>query len=137
MVMPHSGGYPHAKFEGYLLLFKFGPHTKSGLTIPQCVRPFSPLTGTAQRMAGMAGETAATAATAAADDSIDKGWTTGRRTDADGTRAVLALPGCRKLFKSPSPAPLPRSLKDVFARRCRVRDKLRSLGRYHGVLYDP
>ena len=38
MVVPHSGGYPHAKFEGNLLLFKFGPHTKSGLTIPQCVR---------------------------------------------------------------------------------------------------
>ena len=38
MVIPHSGGYPHAKFEGYLLLLKFGPHTKSGLTIPQCVR---------------------------------------------------------------------------------------------------
>ena len=36
MVVPHSGGYPHAKFEGNLLLFKFGPHTKSGLTIPQC-----------------------------------------------------------------------------------------------------
>ena len=39
MVVPHSGGYPHAKFEGNLLLFKFEPHTKSGLTIPQCVRP--------------------------------------------------------------------------------------------------
>ena len=38
MVVPHSGGYPHAKFEGNLLLFKFGPLTKSGLTIPQCVR---------------------------------------------------------------------------------------------------
>ena len=38
MVIPHSGGYPHAKFEGNLLLFKFEPHTKSGLTIPQCVR---------------------------------------------------------------------------------------------------
>ena len=38
MVVPHSGGYPHAKFDGYLLLFKFGPHTKSGLTIPQCKR---------------------------------------------------------------------------------------------------
>ena len=38
MVVPHSGGYPHAKFEGNLLLFKFEPHTKSGLTIPQCVR---------------------------------------------------------------------------------------------------
>ena len=38
MVVPHSGGYPHAKFEGYLLLLKFGPHTKSGLTIPQCIR---------------------------------------------------------------------------------------------------
>ena len=36
MVVPHSGGYPHAKFEGNLLLFKFGPLTKSGLTIPQC-----------------------------------------------------------------------------------------------------
>ena len=34
--MPHSGGYPHAKFEGNILLFKFEPHTKSGLTIPQC-----------------------------------------------------------------------------------------------------
>ena len=39
MVIPHSGSYPHAKFEGNLLLFKFEPHTKSGLTIPQCVRP--------------------------------------------------------------------------------------------------
>ena len=39
MVVPHSGGYPHAKFEGNLLLFKFEPHAKSGLTIPQCVRP--------------------------------------------------------------------------------------------------
>ena len=39
MVIPHSGGYSHAKFEGNLLLFKFGPHTKSGLTIPQCGRP--------------------------------------------------------------------------------------------------
>ena len=38
MVVPHSGGYPHAKFEGNLLLFKFEPHTKSGLTIPQCDR---------------------------------------------------------------------------------------------------
>ena len=38
MVIPHSGLYPHAKFEGNLLLFKFGPHTKSGLTIPQCGR---------------------------------------------------------------------------------------------------
>ena len=38
MVVPHSGGYPHAKFEGYLLLLKFGAHTKSGLTIPQCDR---------------------------------------------------------------------------------------------------
>ena len=37
--MPHSGGYPHSKFEGNLLLFKFEPHTKSGLTIPQCARP--------------------------------------------------------------------------------------------------
>ena len=37
MVVPHSGGYPNAKFEGNLLLFKFGPHTKSGLTTPQCV----------------------------------------------------------------------------------------------------
>ena len=41
MVVPHSGGYPHAKFEGNLLLFKFGPHTKSGLTIPQCGRAIS------------------------------------------------------------------------------------------------
>ena len=38
MVIPHSGSYPHAKFEGNLLLFKFEPHTKSGLTIPQCGR---------------------------------------------------------------------------------------------------
>ena len=38
MVVPHSGRYPHAKFEGNLLLFKFEPHTKSGLTIPQCGR---------------------------------------------------------------------------------------------------
>ena len=38
MVIPHIGGYPHAKFEGNLLLFKFGPLTKSGLTIPQCAR---------------------------------------------------------------------------------------------------
>ena len=38
MVIPHSGGYPRAQFEGYLLLFKFGPRTKSGLTIPQCGR---------------------------------------------------------------------------------------------------
>ena len=42
MVVPHSGGYPHAKFEGNLLLFKFGPHTKSGLTIPQCARSLGP-----------------------------------------------------------------------------------------------
>ena len=36
MVVPHSGRYPHAKFERNLLLFKFGPLTKSRLTIPQC-----------------------------------------------------------------------------------------------------
>ena len=45
MVVPHSGGYPHAKFEGNLLLFKFEPHTKSGLTIPQCGRGLSALAG--------------------------------------------------------------------------------------------
>ena len=45
MVVPHSGGYPHAKFEGNLLLFKFGPHTKSGLTIPQWVRWHDELIG--------------------------------------------------------------------------------------------
>ena len=41
MVIPHSHSYPHAKFEGNLLLFKFEPHTKSGLTIPQCDPSFS------------------------------------------------------------------------------------------------
>ena len=44
MVVPHSGRYPHAKFEGNLLLFKFEPHTKSGLTIPQCARGLDDMT---------------------------------------------------------------------------------------------
>ena len=100
----------------------FGQSARSPfLSALASVRPLSPSTGTA-----------ATAATAAADDSIDKGWTTGRRTN--GTRrAVLALPGCRKLFKSPSCTALGLS-KTFFARRCRVLDKVRILAQYQGVL---
>ena len=37
-------------------------------------------------------------------------------------------------FSSLLPAPLPRPLKDVFARRCRVLDKVRILAQYQGVL---
>ena len=55
MVVPHSGRYPHAKFEGNLSLLKFGPLTKSGLTIPQWGRvriPEFPFGPTATREGG-------------------------------------------------------------------------------------
>ena len=80
----------------------FGQFRSPFLSALASVRPLSPLTGMAQK--------------AAADDSIDKGWTTGRRTDGrtDAEPGQFLHSPAAESFSSLPPAPLPRSLEDGF-----------------------